>query len=297
MLSMFGSIRKIKSLIGTIANFDRRIGAIEEALGRIETRQDSIGNSACLNDHEFKVYSQWGEDGIIDYLIRNVEIENNVFVEFGVGNYLESNTRFLLINKNWSGLVIDGDLKNISYIKSDAIYWRHNLKADCVFITKDNINELFKKHDIIGDIGLLSIDIDGNDYWVWKEIDVISPRIVVIEYNYRYGADDAVTIPYDPHFVRQKAHYSMIYFGASLQALVSLGKRKGYSFIGCNGNGLNAFFVRTDVLGDLKVMTATEGYVKGKFREARNRDGHLSFMSFEQEQSILTGLPLVNVAE
>jgi hypothetical protein len=294
---MFGYIRKIKSILSAIANFDRRIGAIEEALGRIESGQDSIENSACLNDHEFKVYSQWGEDGIIDYLIRNVEIENNIFVEFGVGNYLESNTRYLLINKNWSGLVIDGDSKNISFIKSDPIYWRQDLKADCAFITKDNINELLEKHAIMGDIGLLSIDIDGNDYWVWKEIDVISPRIVVIEYNYRFGADNAVTIPYDPHFVRQKAHYSMIYFGASLPALVSLGKKKGYSFIGCNSNGLNAFFVRTDVLGDLRVMTAEGGYVKGKFREARNRDGHLSFMSFKEEQSILIGLPVVNVAE
>jgi hypothetical protein len=283
--------------MSTIANFDRRLSAIEEALGRIEARQDNVERGACLKDHEFKVYSQWGEDGIIDYLSRKVEIKNNIFVEFGVGNYLESNTRYLLVNKNWSGLVIDGDSNNVSFIKSDSIYWRYNLKADCVFITKDNINELFKKHDVMGDIGLLSVDIDGNDYWVWEEIDVISPRIVIIEYNYRFGADNAVTIPYDPNFVRLKAHYSMIYFGASLQALVSLGKRKGYSFIGCNSNGLNAFFVRNDVLGDLDVMTAQAGYVKGKFREARDKDGHLAFLSFTEEQSILADLPLINVAE
>jgi len=292
---MFGSIRKIKSLINTMVNFDKRLGEIQEALGRIEDRQNSINDSTCLHDYEFKVYSQWGEDGIINYLIRNVAIKNNAFVEFGVGNYMEANTRFLLVNKNWSGLVIEADSANVSFIKSDPIYWRNNLKADCTFITKDNINELLKTNDVIGDIGLLSIDIDGNDYWVWREIDVISPRIVVIEYNYRFGADNAVTIPYDANFVRQKAHYSMIYFGASLKALVNLGKKKGYSFVGCNSNGLNAFFVRTDILGDLKVLTAEGGYVLGKFREARNKDGRISFLNYKEEASILLGLPLIEV--
>jgi hypothetical protein len=294
---MFGALRKIKSLIQTILNFDQRLGAIQEALGRIEARQNSDKDDGCLNDHEFKVYSQWGEDGIINYLKRNVEIKNNIFVEFGVGNYLEANTRFLLVNKNWSGLVIEADAANVSFIKADPLYWRQNLKVDCAFITKDNINEILKRNGVVGEIGLLSIDIDGNDYWVWREIEVISPRIVVIEYNYRFGADKAVTIPYDANFVRQKAHYSMIYFGASLKALVNLGKKKGYSFVGCNSNGLNAFLVRSDILGNLKVLTAEEGYVLGKFREARNKDGHLSFLNYQEEESILKGLPLIEVAD
>jgi hypothetical protein len=293
---MFGKIRKIKALLRTIANFDRRIGAIQEALGRIEARQNGY-DSNCLSDYEFKVYSQWGEDGIIDYLTRKVEIKNNIFVEFGVENYLESNTRFLLVNKNWSGLVIDGDSANVSFIKADPIYWRQNLKADCAFITRENINELLKRNGVAGDIGLLSIDLDGNDYWVWQEIEVISPRIVVVEYNYRFGADKALVVPYDANFVRQKAHYSRIYFGASLKALVNLGKKKGYSFVGCNRNGLNAFFVRTDILGDLKVLTPEEGYVAGNFREARDKYGHLSFINLEEETSILMNLPLIEVFE
>jgi len=281
----------------TMLNFDQRLGAIQEALGRIEARQNSDKADGCLNDYEFKVYSQWGEDGIIDYLTRKVDIKNNIFVEFGVENYLESNTRYLLVNKNWSGLVIDGDPANVSFIKADPLYWRQNLKADCAFITKENINEILTRNDLAGDIGLLSIDLDGNDYWVWREIEVISPRIVVVEYNFRFGADKAVTIPYDANFVRRKAHYSMIYFGASLQALVNLGKKKGYSFVGCNRHGLNAFFVRTDILGDLKVLTAEEGYVAGNFREARNQDGQLSFINYAEEQRILQGLPLIEVAD
>lgn len=280
-----------------MCNFDRRLGAIQEALGRIEARQNSDKDGGCLNDYEFKVYSQWGEDGIIDYLTRKVDIKNNIFVEFGVENYLESNTRYLLVNKNWSGLVIDGDPANVSFIKADPIYWRQNLKADCAFITKENINELLTRNGLAGDIGLLSIDLDGNDYWVWREIEVISPRIVVVEYNFRFGADKAVTIPYDANFMRRQAHYSMIYFGASLQALVNLGKKKGYSLVGCNQHGLNAFFVRTDVLGGLKVLTAEEGYVAGNFREARNQDGQLSLINYAEEQRILQGLPLIEVVD
>ena len=144
---MVGPIGRIKALIKTIGSFDQRLRAIQEALGRIEARQNGKEEGGGINEREFKVYSQWGEDGIIQFLLRHVEIKNSVFVEFGVENYLEANTRFLLVNNNWSGLVIDGDPTNVSIIQSDPIYWRHNLKADCAFVTKDNINELLKRKE------------------------------------------------------------------------------------------------------------------------------------------------------
>ena len=295
---MVDPIGRIKVLIRTICSFDQRLRTIQEALGRIEARQNGKEEGGGINDHEFKVYSQWGEDGIIQFLLRHVEIINNIFVEFGVENYLEANTRFLLVNNNWSGLVIDGDPANVSIIKSDPIYWRHNLKADCAFVTKDNINELLKRNGISGDVGLLSVDVDGNDYWVWKEIDAISPRIVVIEYNSRFGADRAVTVPYDASFVRRRAHHSMIYFGASLRALVNLGKKKGYSFVGCNEHGVNAFFVRSDLLvKPLQEVTAEKGYVAGKYREARDTRGCLSYISSDDEKTILDKLPLVELTD
>ena len=117
---------------------------IKTSLGRIEARQ--LGNT--VNDiraHEFKVFSQWGEDGIIQFLINQINIPNRIFIEFGVQNYTESNTRFLLQNNNWSGLVIDGSQNNISYVKNDPIYWRYNLKAECAFIDRDNINRLISQ--------------------------------------------------------------------------------------------------------------------------------------------------------
>jgi hypothetical protein len=144
---------------------------------------------------------------------------------------------------------------------------------------------------------LLSVDIDGNDYWVWQAIDVVRPRIVVIEYNARFGADRAVTIPYDPQFVRQQAHYSMIYYGASLAALTQLGQAKGYALVGCNSAGNNAFFVRKDILPiDLPGLSAREAYVQASYREARDPFGNLSFLSPADEQKILDGLPLVDLA-
>ena len=269
---------------------------LQESLGRIESKQLVAVNSPNLRDNEFRAFSQWGEDGIIQFLIKNVPINRKIFIEFGVQDYTESNTRFLLINNNWSGLVIDGGLEEIAYIKNDPIYWQYNLKAVNSFITKNNINQIFLENGIQGEIGLLSVDIDGNDYWVWQAIDCINPAIVVSEYNFRFGATKAVTVPYDAGFVRTKAHYSNIYYGASLKALCLLATKKGYTFVGCNSAGNNAFFVRKDLKPDsLKELTPEEGYVAAQFRESRDELGNLLYLSLEEEQKILDSLPLVNI--
>ncbi|MHC5717534.1 MAG: hypothetical protein ACYTX0_36875, partial [Nostoc sp.] len=227
---------------------------------------------------------------------RHIEIPNKIFIEFGVENYIESNTRFLLVKENWAGLVIDGSTENISYIKKDSIYWQHNLKAVQAFIDKDNINKLIAENGIKGEIGILSIDIDGNDYWIWQSINVINPAIVVTEYNFRFGKDKSVTIPYDHKFVRTQAHYSNIYYGASLKALYLLAQKKGYAFVGCNTAGNNAFFVRKDLMPDcIKELSLEEGYVAGLFRESRDEDGNLNFLSLQEEQKLLASLPLLEV--
>jgi hypothetical protein len=236
-----------------------------------------------LSVFEYKVYSQWGEDGIIQYLIHNTAIENQVFVEFGVENYTEANTRFLLVNNNWSGLVIDGSEENIDYVKNDDIYWKHQLTAACSFITKDNINDLILNAGISGDIGLLSVDIDGNDYWVWEAINVVNPRIVVAEYNSVFGDTFEVTVPYSSDFQRRKAHYSCLYYGASLAALCGLAEKKGYVFVGCNSAGNNAFFIRSDLETDCKKLTPQEGFVSSKFRESRNERGEPTFLNGKEK--------------
>ncbi len=298
-MNLFGKKRasnakELENLQKEIKRISSRMMRMQEALGRIETRQCT--SAADLRESEFRAFSQWGEDGIIQFLLRHVKVPREIFVEFGVESYVEANTRFLLTNNNWSGLVIDGSCDNIRRIKRSAIYWQHNLKAVEAFVTRDNINALLVENGISDDIGLLSIDIDGNDYWVWKAIDVISPAILVLEYNARFGPDEAVTVPYDAQFTRAKAHFSHIYYGASLRALTQLSQQKGYALIGCNTAGNNAFYVREDLLPPtLPRRSVEDAFVANKFRESRKADGALAMMNFEQEQKLLFSLPLERV--
>ncbi len=252
-------------------------------------------NIKSLHDAEFKVFSQWGDDGIIQYLVNKIDISSKKFIEFGVENYLEANTRFLLKNNNWEGLVMDGSYENIEYIKKDSIYWQHALTAIATFITKDNINQVIEDAGFIGNIGLLHIDIDGNDYWIWDAITVIHPDIVIVEYNSLFKIDRPITIPYKADFVRGKEHYSNLYAGASLAALYVLAETKGYVFVGCNSAGNNAYFVKNEKAQHVKKLTLQEGYIVSKFREARDKDGQLLYLSPKESLNLIKGMPVFNV--
>ncbi|GAB3981223.1 hypothetical protein GCM10028806_50540 [Spirosoma terrae] len=247
-----------------------------------------------LREAEFKVFSQFGDDGIIQYLISRIKPRVDTFVEFGVENYEEANTRFLLLNDNWKGLIIDGSPAFIDSIKASAFYWRHSLKAVASFVTAENINQLLINNGITGQIGLLSIDIDGNDYWVWKAITVVDADIVVVEYNSLFGAERSISVPYKPDFVREQAHYSYLYFGASLPALYNLAIEKGYAFVGCNQAGNNAYFVKQDKLNGIPGLSVDEGYVYSRFRESRNQEGQMSFLDGIERSALIEGLPVIN---
>lgn len=269
----------------------RDIDLLRMALGRIESRQIN-----GFHDTEFQVFSQNGEDGIIQYLVQNLPIKVKKFVEFGVENYREANTRFLLEHDNWSGLVMDGSEQHIRSIKEEEIYWRFDLRAQQAFITRENINELLRQGGMSGHIGLLSIDIDGNDYWVWEAITEVDADIVIVEYNPRFGAERAVTIPYDAEWTRFKVHYSGIYFGASIKALEKLGMRKGYALVAVNQTGANLFFVKRELLNDkVKAVSAESAYVPNSYHDSRDESGHLDFKRGKDELALLNGLPLVDV--
>ncbi len=266
------------------------------AIGRQESRTVRSAAFRTLAEAEFKVFSQWGEDGIIQYLTGKVPIPNEVFVEFGVESYRESNTRFLLQNDNWRGLILDGGTEHQRFTARRGLIWRHDLTVVSAFVTRENINRLITEHGVRGDIGLLSVDIDGNDYWVLEAIDAVSPRILVVEYNAVFGAERRVTVPYRPDFVRTSAHFSNLYYGASLPALAELAERKGYDLVGCNRAGNNAFFVRRDVRGELRPLRAEEAYVEARFSEARAADGSLSLVRGRADKlAVIAGLPLVDL--
>lgn len=288
--------KRILRFINEWRSLPDKLSQLQESLGRIESRQIAALQDDQINESEFKVYSQWGEDGIIQFLLRYVPIYNKVFIEFGVENYTEANTRFLLVNNYWSGLVLDGDESNISFIKNDMrVSYAHDLIAEAVFITKDNINDIITRNGISGDIGILSVDIDGNDYWVWEAINCISPRIVICEYNSIFGPDAKVTVPYKSDFFRGTAHFSNIYYGASISALTYLANKKGYSLVAGNQAGNNVFFVRNDVMGTLSVKTPREAFRKAAFKEAKDENGKLSYETFDRRFEKIAGLALVDV--
>lgn len=246
-----------------------------------------------FSEVEFSVFSQFGDDGIIQWLIHRLPDLKETFVEFGVEWYQEANTRFLLVNDNWRGLVMDGSRRNIDAIKRDEISWRHDLQSRRAFVTAENIDQLLLEQGFEGDIGLLQIDIDGNDYWVWRAITAVRPAIVIIEYNSVFGAKRAITVPYDPKFSRGRA-FSNLYFGASLPALCDLAQSKGYDFVGSNTAGNNAYFVRSELHHGLKPLSAAEGHVVSRFAESRDNKGRLSYLRGEQRLASMSGLPVVN---
>ena len=252
-----------------------RLAAAEPFIARAKKLEDGVP----LADTEFSVFSQMGEDGILQYILSRIELPRKNFIEFGVENYKEANTRLLLVHDGWSGLVMDCVQEYVDEIRGDEVCWRYGLDAVCSFVTKDTINELLRECIPGKEIGLLSIDLDGNDYWIWKAIDVVRPRVVICEYNSVFGAEHPITIPYKEEFDRKKDHYSMLYFGASLPALCRLAEEKGYHFIGSNSAGVNAFFVRKDLSEPFEVLDAASGYVESKICESRGEDGCLTFLS------------------
>lgn len=292
-------IKKVALIIGNsiLPSFSHCNETALLAIGAMLSKQQMSMKSNNINDYEFKIFSQFGDDGIIQYLIKNVEIKNNNFIEFGVENFLESNTRFLMMNDNWSGFVMDGSEEAMNSLKNQSWYWKYDLTHKAVFINKVNINELLKSTGF-SNIGLLHIDLDGNDYHIFDEIDLstLNPSIIIAEYNSVFGKDRLITIPYKNNFVRTKSHFSNLFFGASLSALNYIAIKKGYSLIGCNLAGNNAYFVRKDLLNDKIIeLTTNKAYKESKFRESRNKDYSLSYIAGKDRIEKIKGLEVLNV--
>jgi hypothetical protein len=290
-------INVIKSIYNNeIVNEEKKMILIAKSILFSNQFNDITLNSKNnrLHQFEFKVFSQFGDDGIIQFLINYLDIHEKTFVEFGVTDYIESNTRFLLMNNNWSGLVIDGSIEEVLKIKNSYYYWQFDLNAEQLWVTKDNIDNFIVEKGFDREIGLLHIDLDGNDYWIWDAIKSISPVIFIAEYNSVFGILPW-TIPYSESFYRTDAHYSNLYWGSGLGPIYNLSKNKGFSFIGCNSAGNNAYFVRNDKLKDLTPISLEEGIVISKYRESRNQNGHLDFVAGKNRLDKIKGMQIFNV--
>ena len=213
--------------------------------------------------HGYKVYSQNEEDGIVEEIFRRIGEGRKTFVEIGVEDGNENNTARLLVD-GWSGTWIEASHDFVANIRKDIVPgYEGRLAVKHAKATPDNVNGLIGT----GNIDLLSIDVDFNDYWIWKAIDA-RPRVVVVEYNATWHPPMSVTVPYDDRGCQIPGFINTNYFGASLEALVCLGREKGYRIVGCGFAGINAFFVREDLVGDkfLEPATAGEHYEPPRYR-------------------------------
>lgn len=293
---MIKKILKLFDVISRLVKSDRQLDEIKINQGLILNHLHSTQHSKKLADYEFKVFSQWGEDGIIQFLVSSLDISNQTFIEFGVEDFFESNCRFLMMKNNWAGFVIDGSPKNINRLKSSYFYWRYNLQSKASFITRENINSLLDESGFDKDLGILSIDIDGVDYHVLEVLERWTPSILIVEYNAIFGFTTPVSVPYDANFYRGSKHYSNLYYGANLPAFLYLADRKGYAFVGTNSVGSNAFFVRRDLLNDkVQEVTLQENLNDSSFRESRDVNGSLTYLSGHARRQPIADLPLIDV--
>jgi hypothetical protein len=208
-----------------------------------------IADRLDLEGVELRVFSQNGEDGIIMHLFSRIGVTDRRFVEIGVEDGRECNTANLAINLGWSGLMLDRDEDGVAGARrrfAARPQTAATLRVEQAHITRENIDAILAANGVEGELDLLSIDIDGNDLWVWEAVASVRPRIVVMEYNGTFGPDRSVSVPYDPGFDRMARHPSGWYHGASVTALTRVGSRKGYVLAGCDSNGVNAFFIRED---------------------------------------------------
>lgn len=271
-MGLFGKIKKSFLKHFPVRGVEGSVRVVKEILVEQYLKEYLLENPRYegkkLNRHEFQVFSQGGEDGIIEEIFNRIGATNRYFVEFGVGNGSESNTTYLLL-KDWRGLWIESGEKNVASIRKayGSLLAGGQLQVRQDFVTAENIEEIFKEASVPETFDLLSIDIDRNDYWVWQAIQRYQPRVVVIEYNAVMPAPLEWIVKYEPRAGWDGSSHQ----GASLKSLEILGARKGYRLVGCSFTGGNAFFVKEGLVGDkfAEPFTAEHHYEPPRYFIAR----------------------------
>ncbi|AOS64168.1 hypothetical protein [Actinoalloteichus hymeniacidonis] len=220
-----------------LPEYRRRLLAVDPLPG-------AFVGSAGLTDHEFQLFSQNGEDGVLLEILRRVGVTDGSFVEFGVETGREGNCIALADVAGWRGLFLEGDGAHNHHLHQ-KYQWNNRVRTLHAMVTPDRIEELFRLGEVPAEPDVVSIDIDGGDYWVWEALTRFHPRVVVIEYNSALDPNRAFVQPRDT-----PPWDGTAFFGASLGALVALGERKGYRLVHCELAGVNAFFVRADQAGE-----------------------------------------------
>jgi len=271
---------KVRAALGSpqtqeaLADVNRRLARIERQLASVEkiwlrTRHLEPAVQALLRERyidpeglpyperltarRFRISSQNQEDGLTLALLTEAGASSRRFVEIGSG-LSGGNSGFLARECGWPGLMVDGHEGHMAQVGRRF----PTVTAVAAWVTRDNINELITSHGFGGEVDLFSLDLDGNDYWIWEAMTACDPRVVILEYNSMFGPDRAVTVPYDATFDRHRYH--TMYYGASLSALSQLSARKGYRLVAVEPTGVNAFFLRSDVAPHIPACEPKRAY-------------------------------------
>ena len=291
-------LRFLLNLIKKINN--ESIVSLKLMIGQSAVLSSRASSSKFINlwDAEVKVFSQWGEDGILDFICETLKISKPKFVEIGAGNFHECNSRFLAESRNASGVAIDARTDLVTEVKKMTVFWKTHIFPICEIVTPDNINDLLVfARDKMAGIDILSLDIDGNDYWVLDAAKLDKISVVVVEYNSLFGYSAEVSVPRDDLFNRKEKHFSCLYYGASLSAFIYSLSLKGFTFLGSNRACNNAFFIKNEKINEfsIEIPTNLELFVDSRVRESRNTSGSLSFLSGKDRLRVIETMPVVNV--
>lgn len=229
---------------------------------QIVQRQISMNYQMLRNNKEklprfqdvgFRVYSQVDEDGLLLYIFSLIGFSNKILVDIACGVPYGANSTNLICNLGFTGLLVEGNADSVEAAKQFYAFHPDSCifppKQECLWVTAENINSIITDNGISGEIDLFSLDVDGVDYWLWENLSVVRPRVVIAEAATYWGNEKSVTIPYNPKFDRFNIHPD--YMGASIPAFIKLGRKKGYRLVACNRYGYNIIFVRDDIGSDV----------------------------------------------
>ena len=299
MLKFFRNIWSPNLQLATVSRHIESLTLLTAASTLMLRNLESTGKN-YLWEWELRVYSQWGEDGIIDFIINKLQIPHVKFLEIGAGNFLECNSRFAAEFHNASVFAVDARHDLVSTCKSLDIFWKGRIFPRQKFVTPDNAQEILDEALFVMEgVDILSIDIDGNDYWVLSALDLSEVKCVVVEINPLFGAKFPITIPREDFFDRTVAHFSWLYFGMSFKAAVQIMKSKGFDLIGSNRVGNNLFFVQDSSANIFAPYISTAHEFRDakywKVRESRDEQGALSYKTPEECVAMLGRCNVLNV--
>jgi hypothetical protein len=302
-------------MIASLSKFLRSGTATRSKISDNNLKQKMLAASAAINaskasrntyenlwDSEVRVFSQWGEDGILDYLFDVAGISKPRILEFGAGNFTECNSRFAAEYRNASAYLVDMRDDLVKNTKELDIYWRNSIFPIQDFITPESAKtHLLNAKEKMGGVDVISLDIDGNDYWVLQELDLANVSIVVCEYNPIYGSTGSYSIVRDDNFDRTKAHFSWLHYGMSLKAAIEIMGKQDLVFVGSNRVGNNAFFIRTEFLNRLPFSIPNserlELFVDWRIRESRDENQKLNYTSIIQGRMEIRDCVVIDLKE